>query len=72
MRKVGSLLIRLVLVGCRSSAGGPSPSGATALHRAAAGGQTEVVTLLLARGAEPNAQGAGGVAPLHWAAEPRW
>ena len=46
--------------------------GWTALHTAARAGQLEVVRLLLANGADPNAREAGdNTYPLHWAAAAR-
>jgi len=54
-----------------SSPGAPFP-GWTGLHEAAKRGHTEVVRLLLAHGADPNAREAGdNTYPLHWAAAHR-
>ncbi len=41
------------------------PGGVTPLHAAAAHGRVEAVRLLLARGADPNAQTDDGITPLH-------
>lgn len=41
--------------------------GWTPLHTAAANGETDIVRLLLERGARPNAMDAQGMTPLHWA-----
>jgi ankyrin repeat protein len=41
----------------------------TALHSAVAVGRLDLVTLLLSRGADPNARTAGGFTPLHSAAQ---
>jgi len=47
----------------------PTFGGVTPLHSAAAGGSAEIVHLLLAAGAAPNARQNGGFTPLHAAAQ---
>ena len=44
------------------------PSGATPLHKAAANGRSEAVSILLSRGADPNIPARSGNTPLHLAA----
>ena len=43
------------------------PSGATPLHKAAANGRSEAVSILLSRGADPNIPARSGNTPLHLA-----
>jgi ankyrin repeat protein len=46
-------------------------AGDTSLHLAAAGLWMEIARLLLAAGADPNAQNRRGATPLHYASDPR-